>query len=115
MSAAQTPGAEHRRVDFARVNDAAMRNPEAVVRAFLPDGRREGAELVARNPKRDDRRPGSFKVNLNTGKWADFAAEDGARGGDLVSLAAYVTGLNQRDAALSLAESLGVDPYEGGR
>ena len=36
---------------------------------------------------------------------------DRRRGGDLVSLAAYVTGLSQRDAAIRLAESLGVDPF----
>lgn len=100
-------------IAFQRVGEATLRNPEAVVRAFLPDGRREGSEWVARNPLRPDRRPGSFKVNLATGKWADFASGD--RGRDLVSLVAFITGLNQREAAIRLAEALGVDPFEGGR
>lgn len=99
-----------RRVAFARVNKAALSNAEAVVRGLLPDGRREGQEWVARNPLREDRRPGSFKVSLSKGAWGDFATGD--RGGDLVSLAAFVTGLGQRDAAIRLGESLGVDPYE---
>ena len=40
---------------------------------------------------RSDRRPGSFSVNTRTGRWADFATGD--RGGDVVSLAAYLHGL----------------------
>ena len=62
---------------------------------------------------RADKKPGSFKINLTTGKWGDFSTGD--RGGDLVSLAAYVSGLPQRESAIRLAESLGVDPFEGGR
>lgn len=99
-----------RRVDFDRVNAAALRNVNAVVEGLLPDGRRDGAEWVARNPLRNDRKPGSFKVNLLSGKWGDFATTD--RGGDLVSLAAFVAALPQREAAIRLAESLGVDPFE---
>jgi hypothetical protein len=56
---------------------------------WLPGGRIEGAEYVARNPKRHDQRPGSFKVNLATGRWADFATGD--KGGDPISLAAYLS------------------------
>lgn len=99
-----------RRVDFDRVNAAALRNADAVVRGLLPDGRRDGAEWVARNPLRNDRKPGSFKVNLLSGKWGDFATTD--RGGDLVSLAAFVAALPQGEAAIRLADSLGVDPFE---
>lgn len=63
-----------------------------------------------RNPTRADRRPGSFKVNLNTGKWGDFAT--GERGGDLVSLASYLFKLSQADAALRVADMIGIEPYE---
>jgi hypothetical protein len=98
-------------VDFDRVNAAALLNAEAVVRGLLPDGRREGVEWVAHNPCRDDRRLGSFKTNLLSGRWADFSSGDA--GGDLISLTAYVAGLGQRDAAIRLAECLGVDPFEG--
>lgn len=101
----------YRPIDFAGVGAAVLSNAEGFVRAFLPDGRREGTEWVARNPQRDDRRLGSFKVNLLTGRWCDFATGDG--GGDLVSLAAYLTGLSQRDAAVRIAERLGIDPYIG--
>lgn len=109
MSRGHDPG-QGRRIDFDRCGGAARRSAEAVVRAFLPDGRREGNEWVARNPRRPDKTLGSFKVNLVTGYWADFASGD--KGGDLVGLVAFIERLSQRDAAIRLAEALGVDPYE---
>ena len=109
MSRGHDPGAG-RRIDFDRVGAAARRNAEAVVAAFLPEGRREGQEWVARNPRRPDKRLGSFKVNLTTGRWADFASDD--KGGDLVGLVAYLSDLSQRDAAVKLADALGLDPFE---
>jgi hypothetical protein len=75
---------------------------------WLPDGRQLGAEWVARNPKRADRRPGSFKVNTRTGRWSDFATGD--RGGDPISLAAYLADIGQVEAARGLAKALGIEP-----
>jgi hypothetical protein len=98
-----------RLVDFASINRAALANAGAVVRGLLPEGRQEGHEWVARNPLRPDKRLGSFKVNLSSGRWADFATGDS--GGDLVALAAFVAGVPQREAALRLADSLGVQPW----
>jgi hypothetical protein len=95
-----------RRIDFGRVNVAALDVLEMLVQRWLPGGRLDGREYVARNPRRDDRTPGSFKVNIRTGKWADFATGD--CGGDPVSLAAYVHGLSQGEAARELARTLGV-------
>ncbi|MCC6829152.1 MAG: hypothetical protein IT550_13090 [Novosphingobium sp.] len=96
-------------VDFGAINRAALRNADAVVRGLLPEGRKERHEWVARNPLRPDKRLGSFKINLSTGRWADFATGDA--GGDLVSLAAFVAGIPQREAAIRLAESMGVSPW----
>ena len=92
-------------VDFDAINAAAMAHLPALCTRWLPDGRREGREWSARNPRRVDRRPGSFKVNLETGRWADFALPD-ARGGDPVSLAAYLSGQSQSEAARDLADML---------
>lgn len=97
-------------VDFSRVGAQLLSRSEAIVRGLLPDGRREGLEWVARNPRRPDKSPGSFKINLASGKWGDFASGD--HGGDLVSLAAYVAGVSQREAAIRLAETLGINPFE---
>ena len=93
-------------VDFAAVNRAALAALPALLARWLPDGGWHGAEYVARNPKRADKRPGSFKINRN-GKWCDWAA--GASGGDVVSLAAYLGGLGQVEAARELAVALGIE------
>jgi hypothetical protein len=93
-------------IDFAAIGREALRCLPALVARWLPDGRRDGHEWVARNPTRADRRPGSFRVNLSSGRWADFATGD--RGGDPVSLTAYLFNLTQADAARRLAEMLGI-------
>ena len=98
------PSAAHgrsHRIDFARVNAAARSALPALVRRWLPNGRQQGREYVVLNPNRADRRPGSFSINLRTGRWSDFATGD--RGGDPVSLAAYLFNLSQADAARRLA------------
>lgn len=109
MTALRDPGAG-RKIDFDRVGAAARRNAEAVVRALLPDGRKEGHEWSARNPRRPDKSLGSFKVSLITGKWSDFSSGD--KGGDLISLAAFLRGISQREAAIKLADAVGVDAFE---
>ena len=92
------------RIDFAAVNGAALRELPALLGRWLPDGRTNGREFEARNPRRGDRHPGSFRVNLRTGRWSDFATGD--KGGDPVSLAAYLFNLSQAEAARRLADML---------
>lgn len=96
-------------VDFSRIASAALARSEAIVKGLLPEGHREGSEWVARNPRRPDQSAGSFKVSLIKGAWADFATDD--HGKDLVSLAAFITGRTQAQAAIELAKTLGVDPF----
>ena len=95
-------------LNFSRVNAAALTVLPSLLDRWLPDGRKQGVEWVARNPNRSDRRPGSFSVNTRNGRWADFAT--GERGGDVVSLAAYLHGLGQAEAARKLADMLGLAP-----
>ncbi len=99
-----------RALDFQEVNRAALASLPAILARWLPHGRTEGAEYVARNPTRADRRPGSFKINLHSGRWADFAT--GERGGDVVSLGAYLGEIGQYEAARYLARMLGIEPDE---
>jgi hypothetical protein len=95
-------------INFARVNCAALAVLPSLLARWLPGGNMAGREYLARNPKRHDRQFGSFKINLATGRWADFAVE-GARGGDVVSLAAYLAGIGQVEAAERLAGMLGIE------
>ena len=99
-------------IAFERIRLEAQSYSEAIARQFLPYGNRVGDEWVAKNPKRHDRRPGSFKINLVSGRWADFATGDA--GGDLISLAAYLFDLDQGTAARRLAHMLGVNPEDSG-
>lgn len=100
----------HRSIAFRFIADTALTHSETIVQRWLPDGQRCSGEWVARNPKRADRRPGSFKVNLRTGRWGDFATGD--TGGDLVSLAAFLFDVKQDEAARRVAGMLGISPYE---
>ena len=97
-------------IDFAELNRAALAAFPAVLARILPDGKRVGAELEALNPRRADKHPGSFRINLHSGKWADFATGD--KGGDPVSLVAYLANVSQAEAARLLARMLG---FEGRR
>lgn len=90
------------RVDFGRIAKAALLQAATIVPRWLPDGRRQGNEWVVRNPTRADRCPGSFMVNLKKGCWADFATGD--KGGDLISLYAYLHGISQSQAARCLSK-----------
>lgn len=94
------------RVDFRRIAEAALGSLPRLVEEWLPGGRREGREYKAINPTRADSRIGSFSINLDTGAWADFATGD--KGGDAISLYAFVFGVQPIDAARELASQLGV-------
>ena len=81
---------------------------------ILPNGKRIGAEIVALNPRRADRRLGSFKVNRYNGRWADFSTA--YKGGDPISLVAYLENVSQGEAARLLARMLGLEtggPHHG--
>ncbi|MBC7907620.1 MAG: hypothetical protein H7Y60_12875 [Rhodospirillaceae bacterium] len=94
------------RIDFARINAAALSALPAILNRFAPGGSVRAGEWSGRNPRRSDRKPGSFKVNVRTGLWADFAASES--GNDPVSLVAYLTGLPMGETAKKLADMLGV-------
>ena len=96
------------RINFDRVNAAALAVLPSLLARWLPGGRYHGAEYVVLNPRRADHQPGSFRINANTGRWADFAVE-GARGGDVSSLVAYLLGIRQGQAAERLAIMLGIE------
>jgi hypothetical protein len=93
-------------VSFDEVRDAARANALVLCRRLLPKGRLQGREYVALNPNRADRRLGSFKINISTGAWADFA--DGVGGRDLIGLVAYLRGTDRLHAARLLASALGL-------
>lgn len=98
-----------RAIAFARIAQLAHQRIESLARAWLPDGVRRGREFVARNPTRNDRKPGSFRISLTTARWSDFATGD--KGGDAIALYAYLNRTDQAQAAIAVANELGLDPY----
>lgn len=97
-------------IDFHRINAAALPVLPSLLDRWLPGGRREGREYVALNPTRSDRSLGSFRINLSTGRWADFATGDA--GGDVVSLVAFVFHISQAGAARRIAAMLGLPEHD---
>ena len=80
------------------------------IRNLLPNGIVEASEFVALNPTRLDKRLGSFRINVISGKWSDFATGD--RGGDAISLYAYLKGISNYEAACRI---VGVQPSNKNR
>ena len=63
-------------INFDQINRAAQARLLLLLQKWIPGGRIESGEYVGRNPTRNDRHPGSFKVNLRSGVWSDFATGD---------------------------------------
>ncbi len=103
-------GASSHHIDIKAVSAAALRSLPDLLADWLPGGRREGHEYVVRNPTRADGRPGSFTINTSSGRWSDFATGD--RGGDAVSLYAFLNRTSQVDAARAVADRLGLSRPE---
>ena len=95
----------HKRLNFKQINRSAMFVLPSLLNRWLPSGKKIGKEWVALNPCRLDRNLGSFRINLRTGQWADFSTGD--KGGDVISLAAYLGNLTQYQAAKRLSAMLG--------
>ena len=97
-------------IDFDGINAAALRSARSFLSGLIPGGKFRSLEYLVRNPRRDDREPGSFSINYKTGKWGDFATKD--RGGDLISLVAHLRNCSQGEAARWLADKLGVPAFK---
>jgi putative DNA primase/helicase len=100
-------------IDFSDISNAALAALDMLIPKLLPGGHRSGDEWVCRNPTRNDNSAGSFKVNLRSGVWSDFATGD--KGGDAIDLMAYLEGRSNLEAARELADMLGVKPNGGSK
>lgn len=94
------------KIDFKSVAAQALNSLETLLSEWLPHGQRNGHEYKSINPTRADSKSGSFSINLNTGAWGDFATDD--KGGDAISLYAYLFGVDQLAAAKEIMERLGI-------
>lgn len=92
-------------INFELTKDIALNCQDVIFQHWLPDGEMRGRQYMACNPLRYDAEIGSFTINTETGWWSDFATGD--KGGDLISLVAYLgKGISQTDAALKILNFL---------
>ena len=94
-------------INFHEVKEVLRGHEIYIIQNLLPNGRREGREWVCLNRTRKDQNLGSFKINMQNFKWADFSTND--KGGDIISLYAYVKGMSQLTAAKELMRIIGRD------
>lgn len=108
-STSKEQGQRYNVSDLDIINHILRANPIRWVEAWLPDGKVSGAEYLAKNPRRNDQSLGSFSVKIKgnkVGVWADFSTGD--KGSNLISLYAYLLGLNHttKDGYLLAAKKL---------
>ncbi len=78
---------------------------------LLPDGYIEGKDYVALNPTRNDKHIGSFRIDIGTGKFHDFATGD--KGGDVIDLFKYLKSCNTSEAIKNLEDMFLSKPFFG--
>lgn len=94
-----------KKLDFEKLAATLLSRSRTLLPEWLPGGRLVGQEYTCGSIRGEQ--GDSFKVNVNTGKWSDFAT--GEKGGDLTSLYAAINGVDQGKAAKTLAERVGVN------
>jgi len=100
-------------IPYTEIASAALASAETLVSRWLPGGTKKGAEYFVCNPLRADNKANSFAVNVHNGKWGDFATNDA--GNDLISLYAYLEGVEQWQAAIDIADQIAFNLPEGCR
>lgn len=94
-------------IDFRALAEALLARGRELCEAWLPGGTVRGHEYVCGSLAGGE--GSSCSVNLNDGKWADFAGSDEDKGGDLLSLYAAIHRIDQGQAALRVAREEGLE------
>lgn len=98
-------------IRFEALAGALLGRAEVLVGQWLPGGKREGREYKCGSLSGGA--GSSCSVNLDNGRWADFATDD--QGGDLIALYAAIFSLEMGKAAVQLARELGLEDVAGVR
>lgn len=94
-------------LQFSEVNAAALRLFPGLLYQWFPGGIMHGDEYDVRNPARDDRTRGSFRINIVSGLWSDFATD--LRGRSPISLyAQFFCDGSHPEAAKQIARQIGM-------
>mgnify|MGYP001593388809 CR=1 FL=1 len=93
-------------IPFAEIAGMARPMMLDICRRWVIGGRIKGREYITLNPTRSDRTLGSFRINIVSGAWADFAVP-AARGGDAISLGCYLFDWSPVESARHVARMVG--------
>ncbi len=95
---------QHQSIDYKALNTSLLPRLAQLIKGWLPKGRREGNEWKVGSRKGEQ--GSSFSINVVTGLWADFSEDDPkAKGGDVISLYAYIFELSNHEAANALSKN----------
>ena len=89
-------------VNFQELKQQYSQCPMDILKRLLGNGKIEGGDYVALNPRRIDKKAGSFKIDIASGKFHDFATGD--RGGSIIDLVAFVYDCDLLTAAQKLQQ-----------
>src|SRR3990167_10783197 len=88
--------------DFRGLADTLLSDAQNKLQTWLPNGRLIGHEYCVGDISGNH--GDSLKVNINTGKWADFSTNQA--GGDLLSLYAAIRGIKNGEAYIELGPDM---------
>jgi predicted P-loop ATPase len=100
--------------DFSTVGRAALNSIQSLLEEWFPDGVVEGGNEFCIG-SRSGEAGQSLRIRLHgekAGVWSDFS--DGAAGGDLISLYAFIHDLKPGQACAALAEKFGIQLTDSG-
>lgn len=89
-------------INFTEIKQRYSENPLPILKQLVGQGKIEGSDYVALNPRRNDKHRGSFRIKISTGGFYDFATGD--RGGSVIDLAMFVYGCGIVEAAQKLQQ-----------
>jgi len=89
-------------ISFVEIKQRYSENPLPILRELVGAGEIQGSNYVALNPRRNDKHRGSFRIDIATGRFYDFATGD--RGGSVIDLAMFVYNCGIVEAAQKLQQ-----------
>lgn len=96
------------KIDFSALAQILINRSRELLPRWLPGGVLRGNEYQCGSIRGEEGQ--SLKINIVSGKWADFAGDQ--RGGDLISLYAAIKDIKQIEAANILNDEVGITVYK---
>lgn len=89
-------------VSFQKLRQQYKQCPIEILKRLVGNGKIEGGDYVALNPRRSDKKTGSFRIDIASGKFHDFATGD--RGSSIIDLTAFIYDCDLLTAAQKLQQ-----------